>query len=279
MNSSAGPRLFESAAHAKLYLKFRSTYPASVLDKILSFLSEKLSPPFNVAVDVGCGSGQSTRFLAPHFREVIGVDVSDGQLQEAQKITVEGNVVYKKGPAEEIPAEDSSVDLVTCAQSLHWFNAEKFYSECNRVLKPQGCVAAYGYGVNLPCSSNREVQSLMQKEYMQIYSGILGQYWDERRQHVDNLYRDIPLPYKEYERDKSLVLKNTICVDDLIGYIKTWSSYQTYCKKFPDKADFLSEHRKRFLAIVQQLNPSTPAEEIEFDLTAPIFILLGRNLP
>ncbi|KAJ8044824.1 putative S-adenosylmethionine-dependent methyltransferase CRG1 [Holothuria leucospilota] len=278
MSSSAGPRLYKCAAHAKLYRMFRPTYPSSVVDKILSFLSEKLLPPFDVAVDVGCGTGQSTRFLAPHFRKVVGVDPSDAQLQEAWAITKEQNVVYRNGSAEEIPAEDRSVDLVTTAQSLHWFNAEKFFTECNRVLKPQGCVAAYGYGIMLPCMSNKEVQSLMQKEYMQMYNEILGPYLDERSKLAHNCFRDITIPYTDSRRDTTLVMKSTVHIDDLIGYIKSWSSYQKYYRKYPDKIDFLSEYRKRFLNILQPLSQSSQPEKIEFDLVAPIFIILGRNV-
>lgn len=277
MAFSSGPCLFESAVHAKLYLKFRPTYPTGVLDKILSFLSEKVSPPFEVAMDIGCGSGQGTRYLAPHFSEVVGVDVSDGQLQEAQKTTKEENIVYRQGSAEEIPATDDSVDLVTSAQSLHWFNIERFFSECNRVLKPKGCVAAYSGGVPLPCTPNKEIQGLMQEQFKQIYFGLLGPYWDKRRALISNLYRDVHLPFKEYKRDTSLIRKHIVRVDDMLGYIMSLSSYQVYVRKFPEKADVLSDYRKRFLDILQPLSPSTPAEEIEFDFVCPIVILLGRK--
>lgn len=40
-----------------------------------------------------------------------------------------------------------SIDLVTVAQAIHWFDFEAFYSEVKRVLKPQGVVAAIGYGL------------------------------------------------------------------------------------------------------------------------------------
>ena len=41
-----------------------------------------------------------------------------------------------------------SVDLITVAQALHWFDRPKFYEECKKVLKPGGLFVAYGYGMH-----------------------------------------------------------------------------------------------------------------------------------
>ncbi|PIK62482.1 putative methyltransferase [Apostichopus japonicus] len=277
MTSGAGPRLFEAASHAKLYSKFRPTYPKSVIQKILSFLLEKHSAPLELAVDIGCGSGQSSRSLTPHFKQVVGLDVSQVQISQAQSKSVEENLTYRQGSAEEIPFSDHSIDLITCAQSLHWFNADKFYKEASRTLKHQGCVAVYGYGVNLPYVPDEGIQTSMHQEYLKIYKDILGPHWDKRRYHVDNLYCNIQVPFRESKRDDSVVMEAVMSVDDMIGYIKTWSSYQTYIRMFPEKSDFLLKHRQKFLEIIQPISPSTPAEEIRFDVRGPIFILLGRN--
>ena len=36
-------------------------------------------------MDIGCGSGQSTFGLAPHFKKVLGLDISEAQIAEAKK--------------------------------------------------------------------------------------------------------------------------------------------------------------------------------------------------
>lgn len=48
-----------------------------------------------MALDVGCGSGQGTVFLAPYFTTVIGLDVSPAQLELAQANSRPPNVFYK----------------------------------------------------------------------------------------------------------------------------------------------------------------------------------------
>ncbi len=49
-----------------------------------------------LAVDVGCGTGSSTRPLAEHFKDVVGVDVSETQLEEARIYPgTQGNIQYK----------------------------------------------------------------------------------------------------------------------------------------------------------------------------------------
>ena len=53
-----------------------------------------------LAVDVGCGSGQSTLVLSPHFRRLVGLDVSSSQLAEAERRRSEAgahNVKFRSG--------------------------------------------------------------------------------------------------------------------------------------------------------------------------------------
>lgn len=50
--------------------------------------------PAELVVDVGCGSGQGTRFLAEHFKKVVGTDISEAQIQEARDAPSQPNVSY-----------------------------------------------------------------------------------------------------------------------------------------------------------------------------------------
>lgn len=91
-------RLFEGTAHAQLYAKFRPTYPESLVEKILRFLSEKIPPEkWDVAVDVGCGTGQGTNKLARYFNKCYGFDVSPAQINEAKESNGFPNVFYEVG--------------------------------------------------------------------------------------------------------------------------------------------------------------------------------------
>ena len=46
--------------------------------------------------------------------------------------------VSVKATAENTTLADKSVDVVTAAQSFHWFDADAFKRECKRILKPGG---------------------------------------------------------------------------------------------------------------------------------------------
>lgn len=46
-------------------------------------------------MDLGCGTGQNTRLLAPHFQKVVGIDVSECQVEEARGVPGFANVTYR----------------------------------------------------------------------------------------------------------------------------------------------------------------------------------------
>ncbi|XP_038646197.1 putative methyltransferase DDB_G0268948 [Scyliorhinus canicula] len=140
-------RLFEEKDHAAMYQKYRLPSANEVHKVIFNYLKKKKGKPFTLAVDIGCGSGQSTRGLASYFDKVVGIDVSEAQIEEAKKVDGPDNVSYRLGLAENLEFEDGSVDLVTSGTAVHWFKMEKFMKEAERVLKPKGCVALYGYNI------------------------------------------------------------------------------------------------------------------------------------
>lgn len=51
--------------------------------------------PHVLAVDLGCGTGQLTRQLAPYFQEVVGFDISEAQLEEARTVAGYPNITYR----------------------------------------------------------------------------------------------------------------------------------------------------------------------------------------
>ena len=137
-------RLFEGQDHAKAYAAYRPSFPPVTYDTILAF-SREGGPGRSLAVDIGCGTGTSTRPLAPHFDHVIGLDISQAQTDNAAKDA--SNIEYRVGPAEDLSfLGDGSVDLITCAQAFHWLNTERLFAEVRRVLRPRGAFIAYGYG-------------------------------------------------------------------------------------------------------------------------------------
>ncbi|MPC44104.1 putative methyltransferase [Portunus trituberculatus] len=119
------------------YAKFRPAPPASLIKAVVERVTEGRQKAgvsgggaALVCVDMGCGSGQNTTLLAPYFTTVVGVDVSQPQLDVATRMHSNvGNVSFRIGSAEAMPFETGSVNLVTCCASVHWFNSPTFYRE------------------------------------------------------------------------------------------------------------------------------------------------------
>src|SRR5580765_3867958 len=115
--SNAG--LFASVARE--YANFRPGYPP----ELFGWLA-RAAPARGAVWDCGCGSGQASVALAEHFAHVFATDVSAEQIAAARP---HARVRYSVAPAEKSGLESQSVDLVTVAQALHWFDVEAFYVE------------------------------------------------------------------------------------------------------------------------------------------------------
>lgn len=76
-----------------------SVYQYYVYDKnkclITYHIFDQKGRPFELAVDVGCGSGQGTVLLAKHFASVTGTDVSPAQLEVAAQHAQAPNITYR----------------------------------------------------------------------------------------------------------------------------------------------------------------------------------------
>lgn len=104
-----------------------------------------LGAPLSRLVDVGSGTGLSTRFWADAAAEVIGVEPNPAMRQFAERITVEPNVRYVDGSGEATGLRNETADLVTASQSLQWMDPTAAFPEFARILRPGGVVCAYEY--------------------------------------------------------------------------------------------------------------------------------------
>lgn len=157
-------RRFEDKDHAHVYAQYRPIYPNSVYTTILEFYENGKGRNCNyeLAVDVGCGNGQSTVPLCKSFKHVIGCDVSEQQIAFAPKDN--SNLMFRVGLGEDLGfLKDNSVDLITSFQAVHWLDLKKFYNEVRRVTKPGGVFVAYGCDV---CTLDKE---RAQSALLQVY--------------------------------------------------------------------------------------------------------------
>lgn len=104
-------------------------------------LNELLSLPGAKVLELGCGKADKTRLIARTAASVLALEVDTIQLAENQAADKPDNIQFGFGAAEDIPVDDSSIDIVLMFKSLHHVPVERMndaFSEIRRVLKPGG---------------------------------------------------------------------------------------------------------------------------------------------
>ena len=147
---------------------------------------------------------------------MIATDASEKQIANAQR---HPRVEYRVATADESGLEAGSIDLVTVAQALHWFDLDQFYAEVRRVLKPSGLLGATAYKL---ARISPEIDAIV-NEY---YSDIVGPYWPAERDLVEK-FEDLRFAFAEMETPQFAMVANWN-VEQLLGYLRTWSATQRF---------------------------------------------------
>lgn len=191
---------------AQQYAAYRPHYPTALVDALAARTAH------DVAWDVGCGNGQLAVALAEKFARVIATDPSQAQIAAALP---HPRVAYATTPAEHSGLPDASVDLIVAAQAAHWFDWPRFVAEAGRIAKPGGLVVLASYGiVVVEGEAGRAVAD---------YYASLGPYWPPGREHVENGYRDLVMPWPPVEAP-AIDMRASWTRDELVGYVSTWSA-------------------------------------------------------
>ena len=197
------------------YSRYRPGYP----DSLFSYLSS-ITTDHNLAWDCATGTGQSAVQLAQHFNTVIATDASESQISHAEKHAA---VNYFVARAESSAIEANSLDLITVAQALHWFDLTAFTAEVDRTLKESGILAVWSYNL---LTLRPDIDELINE----LYSKILNQYWPAERRMVEQGYKSFEVSDKEYAElstpDFNMSLKWNF--EQLIAYLYTWSAVKAY---------------------------------------------------
>jgi SAM-dependent methyltransferase len=232
------------------YAKYRPGYPQALFDWL-----KTLTVTHDLAWDVGTGNGQAAVELARFFARVVATDPSAAQINNA---VAHANVEYSEQAAERSDLATHSVDLVTVAQALHWFDFERFYAEVKRVLKPGGVLAAWTYTLN---QVTPEIDAVVRHYYQEV----VGLYWPAERKFVDECYRTIPFPLTEVTAP-SIRMATRWTLQDYIGYLHTWSATQRYQQAL---------HQNPVEKIAAALT-SAWGEQAQRSIHWPIHIRVGR---
>jgi SAM-dependent methyltransferase len=200
------------SSHAAVYASFRPSYPPALFDFVASLPSRH-----GLAWDCATGNGQAAVGLAERFERVIATDGSAAQLAHAMP---HPKVLYRQALAEQSGLDAGSVDLVTVATALHWFDFDQFYAEVERVLAPGGALAAWAYNL---VRVSPEVDRLVDRLARQI----VGSYWPPERRWVDEEYRTLPFPFAEVPVPE-LWIEEEWDFSRFARYFATWSATARY---------------------------------------------------
>jgi SAM-dependent methyltransferase len=116
----------------------RPPYPAEVFDLLASLAVDRP----RVVLDVGCGTGDVARPLAPRVERVDAVDFSAAMIAKAKELPGgdDPRIRWIVGPVEEAPLAPPYA-LITAGESLHWLAWEVVFPRFVRALAPSGALA------------------------------------------------------------------------------------------------------------------------------------------
>lgn len=233
---------------AGVYARARPTYP----ERLFAELAAR-APGRALAWDSGTGNGQAAVGLAQHFDRVIATDPSQAQLAEAAP---HPKIIFRLGREAESGLPDRSADLVAAAQAAHWFDLPAFYAEARRVLRPNGLIAMWSYGL---CRIEPAIDAVLDP----FYYDVVGPYWPPERKHVDAAYATLPFPF-DHEEFPGLSIVRDWTLDAFVDYVRSWSAVNRYCSaKAGDPVPGLTS----------ALRPLWPGSRT---VTWPIAVRLGR---
>lgn len=232
------------------YASFRPTYPPTLFEHIYKYVTD-----YELAWDCGCGTGQASVVLAEKFTVVTATDISAQLIENAPK---RKNIRYVIEPAENTSFSNNSINLITVAQAMHWFEPKQFEREVRRVLKPGGVLAAWCYGL-------ADISPTVDDIVRRLANVTLKDYWPEGREHIDQQYQHYPFALPVADRS-TFYSTRELSLEGLIGYLQSWSPRANYLKQHG--VDIIEQHR-------QQITDAWGDVDKTYQARTPIHLVLG----
>ena len=241
------------SVNSQQYARYRPSYPES----LFSYLSE-ISPGHTAAWDCATGSGQAAVACANWFSRVEATDISQEQIQHA---AARPKIHYSVCSAEAAPFAKQTFDLITVAQALHWFDRVKFYQEAERVLKPGGILAVFGYGFF-------EINPAIDRVINETLHARIDPFWAQGNRLLMSGYRDVSMPFQELNPPRHFAMRLEWNLRQLLEYLRTWSAVKGYVAELgTDPVVELESKLKPVWGIPEKINP----------VIMPLFLRISRK--
>lgn len=162
------------------------------------------------AVELGCGTGYVSAWLARRGARPVGIDVSVEQLATARALQGEFGLEFPlvHGDAEELPFPDASFDLaITEYGAVTWCDPYRWIPEAARVLRPGGRLIFLRTGVLFSLCEPQEGRA--GEQLLRPLFGLRRLEWDD----PEGRCVDFNLPHGETVR---LLVSCGMVVEDLI---------------------------------------------------------------
>jgi ubiquinone/menaquinone biosynthesis C-methylase UbiE len=128
---------FTDEAGVAMYDRARPYFHSRIAKRLAEVLPKSAR---GVALDVACGTGQSTVALQSIVDRVVGLDASRAMLRQRRS---PDTISYVQGSAEQMPFTDGTFDLVSVSLALHWFDRVAFLHEARRLLRSESWLVVY----------------------------------------------------------------------------------------------------------------------------------------
>lgn len=202
------------STQAKEYSIYRPKYPQELFSYLSSLVEEH-----DTVWDCATGNGQAAIGLEPYFKKIIATDASSSQIEHAE---LHPKIEYRTASAEESALESNSVDLITVATAIHWFDTDRFYPEAKRIAKPGGVLAVWTYAEN---TISPEIDDISRK-FSEV---ILGKFWPEENKKAWDFRNQITLPF-EHINVPEFEFSVNWNLNEFLSFLNTWSATQNYIK-------------------------------------------------
>ncbi|KAK3733033.1 hypothetical protein RRG08_002635 [Elysia crispata] len=243
---------------SRKYAQHRHRYSPQVF-RIISDYCRQAGNDLDLAVDIGCGPGNST---------VLGIDSSHTQIEFAPKHIP--NCDFKVASAHDLQfIHEETVDMVCSGMAFNLMPSDKTLTEVKRILKPGGTFAIFGHGP--PRCSDERMERFVNAAVSDLKPRILREFSP-----ILNNYKNVEHPYPEAIRVPDVVVRHSM---SLSGVLSVYEFMQRVLSEYANPQDthgtFLKDVKSRVTDFFPDIGDE--AEDPSFEFLFDIVILLGSK--